>query len=374
MKVLVVGNIGTIFTFEFITEVLTKRADIAVDVLNMGVESSIQRERIDTLTKLGCSIFFPHEYLNKKKHSLCYYIKTVIRQRKCRQYDVVNIHYVGTAAWAIAMFKRKKTRLITSIYGSDLFRSTRINDYQLRYVFNNSNVITVENSFVRDEIERRFGEKTANKTCFLHYGTRNADIMKKMISSVSKEFCKREFGFPIQKIIIMCGYNGNPAHRHIDIIQELSNLPKCYKDKVFLLFHCSYAFDYSYEKKINQALATSGIEGTIFTKFVSGKELAYLRKSVDIMLNMQITDALSASMLECMDAGAVVIKGDWLQYPEIDAKDGYYISLKSFEDLCETIISIIDDRKTYETLTQKNANILDLLSWSNDRDKWLSLF
>ncbi len=76
------------------------------------------------------------------------------------------------------------------------------------------------------------------------------------------------------------------------------------------------------------------------------------RKSIDIFLNLQYTDVLSASMLEELEAGAIVIKGDWLNYPDLEKRNVWLCSIKDMNALTDEITAVVEN---YDGLSKKTA-------------------
>ena len=72
MKLLIVGDIGIIFTFEYVTEIASKFPDCSIDILSFSPRKEANAQREKDLAALGCRIFYPPRYTLFKKHKLLY--------------------------------------------------------------------------------------------------------------------------------------------------------------------------------------------------------------------------------------------------------------------------------------------------------------
>lgn len=69
---------------------------------------------------------------------------------------------------------------------------------------------------------------------------------------------------------------------------------------------------------IEERLKQLAIPNHIFVNSLSEEELAILRLQSDIVLNIQVTDAFSSSLIEHLYASSILVCGDWLPYGIFD--------------------------------------------------------
>lgn len=373
MKLLVIGDIGIIFTYEYITRVAAKFPDCKTDVLSFCPKNPKNSEREKALNDLGCKIFYQPAYSVLRKVKLFHPLLRVaeaVRYRICKKYDVVNMHFIGIDSWAVPHYVSHDKRVIASVYGSDLLRADKAMLSVLDKVFKRADAITVASKYVRQVISEKFNRQYDDKVKTARYGSDAADFMHRSMETLNKDRCKKENGLPTDKTVILCGYNGSPTQRHLEIIEELKKLPEEYKKQVFLLFQCSYGSAPSYLEKIAESLKNSGFDGKIETEFMQGETLAKFRKSVDLLLNLQPTDVLSATMIEELEAGALVLKGDWLLYPDLDERNAYILSVDKMENLSVKVQSIFEGYSECVCEAKRNNGIWKILSWEDELPTW----
>ncbi len=376
MKLLVIGDIGIIYTFEYITEIVSQFKDCSVDILSFAPRSEKNEAREKRLNELGCNVFYPPQYKLFKKSRLLYpfiRIGEMLRYRICRKYDVINIHFPGVDSWAACLHASKNTRIVTSIYGSDLLRASGKGLEILKKVLSKSDAVTVGSDYVLERTSKACEGAIDAKLRKIRYGANAAAAMHEFIEKYTRDECKETFAFPTDRISVLCGYNGSRSQRHLEMINLMKELPEEYQSKLFLVFQCSYGFDEVYSKELSAALAESGLNGVIVTDFMQGETLAKFRKAMDIFLNLQPTDAFSATMVEELESGAVVVKGDWLCYPDLDEVGIYMKSIPDMENLPAEIVDIIENLDAEKERTKKNKGVWELLSWEALYDKWESV-
>ncbi len=373
MKILIIGDIGIVFTYEFIIKIALKIPNAKVDILNFSPRNDKNKERENKLKQAGCKIFYQPKYKGLRSLRILHpfiRIFEFIRYRICKNYDIINIHYIGIDACNVLYFAQKNAKIIASIYGSDLFRAGKLMQKVLLKVFNRANVVTVASKYVYAYMSNQYEGKYDSKIILARYGSVAAEYIHNHIKTLDPIACKKEIGVPVDKYVILCGYNGSKAQRQIEIIDELNKLPVLYREKIFLLFQCSYGASPDHLSAIAEKLKNSGFDGKIVTNFMSGIELAKFRKCVDIFLNMQPTDVLSATMIEELEAGAIVINGKWLRYPDLEDLGAYLLSIQKIEDLPYTMIEILENYTVHKKMTAKNEGLWKLLCWEEEYPNW----
>ena len=373
MKLLIIGDIGIIFTYEYVTEIASKIPDCGIDILSFAPrrEANIQRE--NHLAALGCRIFYPPKYSLLHRHKLLHILirlAEAVRYRICRNYDVIHIHFPGADSLAVCLWASPKARVITSIYGSDVLRASKRGLSIIEKLLERSNAATVASRYVKEQVSGKFNARFDDKTEIVRYGSNAAAYMAKAISGLSKTECKEQFGFPKDRLTILCGYNGSRAQRHIEILNELNRLPHEVQEKLFLVLQCSYGFDETYQKELSDALAASPLDGVIVTDFMQGEILAKFRNSMDVFLNLQPTDVLSATMIEELEAGAIVVKGDWLCYPDLTERNVYLRSIADMRLLSSEVEDIAGHYSQERTKAAANRGICEILSWEAQYSEW----
>ncbi len=373
MKLLLIGDIGIIFTYEYVTEIASKFPDCSIDILSFAPRKETNADREKSLAALGCNTYYQPQYKLFKKHRLLHVfirLGEMMRYRICKNYDIINIHFPGVDSLSACRWASRNTRIITSLYGSDVLRASNRGLGIIEKLLARSDAINVASSFVKAQISEKFNTRFDEKIEIVRYGSTAAAYMSKAIAKSSKTECKKQFGFPEDKITVLCGYNGSRAQRHIEILKELHKLPDAAQKKIFLVLQCSYGFDAGYHKELSDALADLCLDGEIVTEFMQGENLAKFRNSIDIFLNLQKTDVLSATMIEELEAGAVVVKGDWLCYPDLEERSIYLRSISDMSELSGELNNIVSHYPEEIVKAKSNKGIWEILSWKEQYQKW----
>jgi hypothetical protein len=117
------------------------------------------------------------------------------------------------------------------------------------------------------------------------------------------------------KLLLCCGYRPIPMVQQLEIITELNKLPVEFKKKLQIVLVMNYSLnDLSYKDAIIEAASNSGISFEILKKHMSAKEVASLRRAIDIFIHFPQTDAMSATLMEHMLAENYIITNRNLPY------------------------------------------------------------
>ena len=108
-------------------------------------------------------------------------------------------------------------------------------------------------------------------------------------------------------------------------------------------------------------------------KFLGPEDSAMLRLSADVFILAIRTDAFSASMQEYLYAGACVLKGAWLGYPQLEDMEIELESFRDFADIPALVARAMDGALTGLAPGQR-ALFPRLYSWEAVRESWLSLY
>lgn len=373
MKFLLIGDIGIIFTYEYITEIVANFSNCEIDILCFSPRKNEFADREKKLHELGCKIFYQPQYKFCRRYKMLFpliRLGELYRYHICKNYDIINIHFPGVDSVLACWWASSNARIITSIYGSDVLRASTRMSRVIHKVMRYSDVITVASSYVKEQISKKYNKQFDYKMEIVRYGSIATAQMNKSINLMTKAECKKQFNFPEQRITVLCGYNGSRAQRHIEMLTELQKLSKMMQKKIFIILQCSYGLDNEYYKELTDALKRSQLDGVIVTDFMQGDTLLKFRNSIDIFLNLQPTDVLSATMIEELEAGAIVIKGDWLCYPDLDKRNIHMKSISDISKLPNELSSIIDRLDDEQRKAYKNKGICEILSWEKQYQKW----
>lgn len=360
MKSLVIGDINDTYLLEFCAEVMENRDDVKYDVLSITKDTSFFEKNFH--------VIYPHyssktNLFGKRIGSM---LTLVSAYSVCRNYDEIIVLYVDRMSFAIRLFAQRNAKVVLCYYGSDLLRASKKALFILKGLVRKAATVVVENEHMKSSFSKIYGKKNEKKVRLAHYGTNNAKMMLDCCSKNDKVQHKNEFGINENKLSVLIGYNGHREQNHLAVISCLSNLPNEIKSAMFLVIHCGYGTESSYLNEIEEELSNCGIEYNVNTEFMVGERLLNFRFSIDVMIHWQTTDCMSASMVESMEAGSIVVNGGWLSYPDIEKFGGYYESAENEAELCNLMEKITLQYDKYKEHTAKNIGILNILRWNYD--------
>lgn len=373
-----ISNINSVYCREYITEILQKTPSLRdIHVLTAPPETPLARDFVAEQQTLGCTFhFYFSEALEKKRGPVAKVLRAwsrLLSVRAARGFDLVQINYVSVFWFLMPLFLRRSTRLILSIWGSDLLRASKLRLFLLRPLMRRADHITMETDAIRKSFSDAYAGQFDGKAVQAAFGTTNAEELRSFKCSHTREACKAMFGLPADKLCVFGGYNGYPSQRHLEILRLLETLPAEQKSRLCLVFHCGYGMEQGYHDALVQAMRKSSLDCRLIMDFLTGDRLQALRMCEDVMLNLQQTDIFSSSMAECLEAGSVVIKGDWLWYPPLEQWGAYLESIARMEDLPEMISRILEQYESYREKALANDGVILLLSWSATLDDWQNI-
>jgi hypothetical protein len=165
------------------------------------------------------------------------------------------------------------------------------------------------------------------------------------------------------KRIVILGYNGIPSQNHdvmIDAINQLS-LPE--KRSIHVVLPMTYGAPQGYISKIKNSIKATQISYTILDKFLQSEQVAAIRKTSDIVVNVQNTDAIAGSLQDHLYCGGVCIFGEWLNYSPY-TKNGIYYIKSSKEGLVKNFKDVLHNFDDYHQRCNGNHDkIKSLFSW-----------
>ena len=286
---------------------------------------------------------------------------TLLLIQLSKKFDYVDVTFFMPIYYSFLdyLIKVGKPYKIT-IWGSDFYRAYEKDLQKKRVYLNKAKVIHVETEIFKNNILKRFPELD-KRIVVCNYGI---DLLEVIDSKRNdKDLVQEARG----RIVITCGYNATKGQQHDLIISSIQKLPKATKDKLFLFFPMSYgAPDNNYINYVEEELTESGIPFRIFKDRLSENELAQLRLQTDIVVNIQITDALASSLIEHIYAGSLLIVGEWLPYSIFTDYGIRYIKT-SIEDLSTNLSMAIKYLEDFKGVSEENNRLgaRNIASWSS---------
>lgn len=290
-----------------------------------------------------------------------------------KEKDIVNIQFVSRNLYVfVGWIKGNFKKVIVSYWGSDLLNSLVGAKHINRKILDAADYITLETPMMRRIFQQKYNGVYDDKVREVRFGFSVLDTIDKSLAEDVDAFA-RSNGFPPNKDMIVVGYNRAKTQNHIGIINSIIQAG-IDRNKYYIVIPWTYAYSsVRYYRKLKKLLNTSGYEYRFLTTFMNEKEVAYLRKLTYVMVQVQKTDSMSASMMETLYAGNIVVTGDWLPYGDF-LESGLNIvtvgSVKEVGGIIKTMHSKMNDGKVKE-----NREIIHkMCSWEMNICKWIDMY
>ena len=296
---------------------------------------------------------------------------------KLGPFDAIHNHYLSGRDLALGRAVRKRfpaARWVASFWGSDLLRANAV---QLRAMAaclracDRITVITKEHiTLIRDY----YGTACAAKTTVCDFGVDLYDDIDALRNTSDRAACKAHFGLPPTQPLICLGYNASAPHRHLELLHALSSLPAETLKGWSVVLQMTYGnTDAQYFATVRETAESLSCASLILTEFMNGEESAYLRLAADAFVLAMPTDAFSSSLQEYLYAGAHVLCGDWLRYPQLDALQIHMIRFSSIAQVPALLVETLAQTVQPDEMEHR-TQLRRLYSWSALLSDWLSLY
>jgi hypothetical protein len=272
-------------------------------------------------------------------------------------------------------FGRVAPRRVITVFGSDFTRLSTFRRSMMAPVFGQATSITFANPATMEAFRLHYGFP-AEKLSLCRFGLEPLERLMK-ISTLSVAASLSALGLPAGKTIITVGYNFNSIQQHLPVMQALSNSHELLKRKEALLFvfPLTYGTEKEYLKKLKQALETFPYPFITFESYLSEEDNAHLRRSSDIMLQMQQHDQFSGSMQEYLFAGCLVITGSWLDYRVLSDEGAYFRSVGALSEVGAELNLCLDHLAAEKLKCKANEAVISRLSsWNETMPGWMNLY
>lgn len=295
---------------------------------------------------------------------------------KMGPFDVVHNCYLSqrdlALGWQLA--KRFKAHWICSFWGSDLMRASARALAQMKPYLDRCDVISVHNEKNVDMIRRIYGEAAAQKTHLIYFGQTGYQDIDDMLKARTREQCREAFGIAPEQFVVSVGYSASSAQQQLEAIEAMAKMPEERLRRITLVLQQTYGEnDPEYIRRTRELAANLPSQTVVLTKFMGPEESAMLRLSTDVFVQSIKTDAFSASMQEYLYAGACVLQGTWLDYPQLRDMNIQLNLFSQFDEL-PSLIEKAMDGEIHGLTDEERALFPKLYSWDAVRDSWMKMF
>lgn len=296
-----------------------------IDVFNVSKCSFITPISVLLPFWLKAVLFLMKNKFIRKGLSVFYNRNSLIL-RLVSYYNIVDIHFYSDIYHdLIPKFIHKKKNVKITIWGSDLYRTDKKCELKRIRNFELVDSVCVATEQMKNDFSKRFGD-FKSKISVVPFGIGRYRIIDEMPSvDAKRHFIPLLY---IDRLVLVCGYNGSKAQQHEWMVNSLMKLPIAIKERLFVIIPMTYGGTLEYVEHIKQLMNDINIPYKILSNYLCNREVAQLRIASDIVLNIQITDAFSASLQEHLYAGNILIIAEWLKYSTLDENSVFYLKAK----------------------------------------------
>lgn len=342
--------------------------------------------KVSLLTKDEAKQYYLNKItLDKAEHiyvysssSIRFWLETERIIRKLPTFDIIHSLWMEKCWGCHAQTLKSKAKYwFCSIGGSDLYRDSKnilCKLYQIN-ILRKSDWFSSENIETKEEFIKVYGERYKSIPHTINnFGVDILDAIQKRKNL--NEGTEKIILAPQDKMVICCGYNANPAHQHLEMIQAFSRLPKDIIETLYFVFPMTYyAVQNGYIDQVRTAIQKITDDFVILEKFMNVEEMAEVVEATDIMIHTQTTDQLSSTMLAHMYNGNIVIAGAWLPYHSLSEQGIYFVSVDAVNVIDKVLLDILKNYEGYRGKCAGNAGIVySMASWNMCTKKWIAVY
>lgn len=357
-RYLILCHFYSVYTKEFLEKIYNE-TNVKFDILTIdsSYKEKVRRGIIENV--------YTYNDLNKMNEIL----------NSKEQYDIIHIHFLTPFYGEVAeQIRSKCKKLIITIWGSDFYRTTTEQKEQQRKLVDKADVITFDNDVTMEDFAKYYDIRNKGKLSINRFGLTALEYIRDLENTDSNQI-KAEYNIPENSIVITCGYNANPAHNHLEIIKSIKQIKNKLPKNIYYIFPMTYSRDEKYCDIVKEELSKSGLKYIVLEEFMNFAQMAKLTKVTDIMIQLQTTDTLSATMQEHMYHGNVVITGSWLPYKPLKEIGTYFLEVSSINKIGAKLANVLKDFSIIKQRCKKNRRkIWDFSSWNNTVGSWIDLY
>lgn len=289
-------------------------------------------------------------------------------------YDLIITSFVSTDRIIMNFLLRNCSRYRLAVFwGSDILRITKREFICKKHLLKYYDKFVIPSLQMRKKFEELFGCQYNHRIYGAKFGLSELDFIEK-IKEIPNSAAKEKMSLPSDKVIVSIGYNRAPEQQHLRVLEQIGRLEEEKRKRIHVVLRLTYGENNkSYICKLEEKLRETGCGYSFFTKFLDDEKNAWLTKATDLFIHAQITDSLSATILEHLLAGGLVFNPCWIPYPELTENGVFYIEYKTFDELpglLHDCVELKEQSRFLNELQKNQKRIYQLFSWNAIRMKW----
>lgn len=373
-RVLIIGNRFDKHLVRFVSGLRKEGVSFYIDIIDASMrsdksESDCLYDKVYIVKRTCNSLWYKIPIIS---HICKYRDSRILFDSISSSYAIINIQYITLLSCVLSFhFNSLSAKIITTPWGSDIYRVSMFRRKLVRKVLEHSDYVTaISNTKFGNDIKKIFNvpEKKCIPLCF------GSNVLDRISDSkIAKEDAKFFFVKNNEKYLIVCGYNASPAQNHLRIIDSLNRIKEYLPTNVFFVFPMTYAKKDAYIKEVKEKLDKLGVNYKILDSYLSDDEIVLLRKATDLFIHMQTTDAYSSTLHEYLLCGTKIINAEWLRYPELEQDSIPYV-LSNFNRLSDDILACIGPESQLNLNNSTLRTVIESYKWSFQLKQWIAIF
>lgn len=375
MRVLVVGDIYSIHTYNFIHETLLQLDIDEIVVWGTGFRIEF-KEEYDLFYKKNNIRIVQRELDDPNKFDNL--MKGYEKVKEYGMFDVCHLHYLGYPVVTVGLLiKNICKKVISNYWGSDWLRANDTRKQYQKYILELSDYIVADSLQICEQLNEYWNNNLQEKIQYIRFKTPVINIMQSgEIDKGTKKTFMEKYHIPSGKRVVTCGYSASNEHNHGGIVNAIKELSKGIKENLFIIVPMTYDGKYKeYVDEIKQAIKESAAQGVVITNYLDFKEVVLLRLVTDIFINVEPTDAYSSTMIEYAYCNKITIIGKWLDYSQLEKQGAYFEKIDGIEELTGTLANVLNNFEEVQKLFSRNKAASEKFQEdSAGNERWRKLY
>ena len=260
-------------------------------------------------------------------------------------YQAISLNYASSRyVPLLGIFRMFSRKIILTTWGSDFYRSSEQEFLSLQQLYHKIPNLIYSNNETGIDCCDKF-ELDRERVSIVRFPLSIIDVVDDIYQNEERSGTLKYLTFPVDKVVVVCGTNGSVFQNHFAILQQILNLPLAVQCSAHFVFPVTYGGENgNHLRELFRKLKASKLSYSFLNRMMSDVNVARLRISTDILINLQDTDQLSGAMQESLYCHAEVITGSWLPYAIFEHLDNIHM-IDRHAQLTEKLYKIIAIRR-----------------------------
>ena len=267
--------------------------------------------------------------------------------------ECAHLHFLDMRNLLLALALKRRNpnlRIVASFWGSDLLRARAAERLIMSWSLRVCDAVTIQDrESMLMPFHGRFGTRFDEKLFPVLFPGENNALQGIAEKESRAESCEM-LSIPADKQVVAIGYNANPNHQHVTVLNQLSRMPEDCRQRMHILLPMTYpSISDGYRAELMAALEGLGSTSTIIEGFQSDEAIARMQRVSTVMIHAQTSDAASASIKEFLRAGAVLLNPSWIDYCELRGAGVDYIEYDEIAEIPGLLQQVLDGSLSSDT-------------------------